>query len=57
VIGQDLKPIEGFYAAGTDARSIYGDIYHFIFPVTSRDFVLNTGRIAAESIANKYKTS
>jgi fumarate reductase flavoprotein subunit len=57
VIGQDWKPIEGFYAAGTDACSIYGDSYPFIFSGTSMGFALNTGRMAAESIANKYKTS
>jgi fumarate reductase flavoprotein subunit len=57
VIGQDWKPINGFYAAGTDACSIYGDSYPFIFPGTSMGFALNTGRMAAESIANKYKTS
>lgn len=51
VIGQDWKPIKGLYAAGTDACSIYGDSYPFIFPGTSMGFALNTGRIAAESIA------
>lgn len=50
VIGQDWKPIKGLYAAGTDACSIYGDSYPFIFPGTSMGFALNTGRIAAESI-------
>jgi fumarate reductase flavoprotein subunit len=50
VIGQDWKPIKGLYAAGTDACSIYGDSYPFIFPGTSMGFAINTGRIAAESI-------
>lgn len=50
VIGQDWKPIKGLYAAGTDACSIYGDSYPFLFPGTSMGFALNTGRIAAESI-------
>ncbi len=49
VIGQDWKPIKGLYAAGTDACSIYGDSYPFIFPGTSMGFALNTGRIAVES--------
>jgi fumarate reductase flavoprotein subunit len=57
VIGQDWKPIKGFYAAGTDACSIYGDSYPFIFPGTSMGFAVNTGRMAAESIANKIKNS
>ncbi len=52
VIGQDWKPIKGLYAAGTDACSIYGDSYPFIFPGTSMGFALNTGRIAAESISS-----
>jgi len=50
VIGSDWKPIAGLYAAGTDACSIYGDSYPFLFPGTSMGFALNTGRIAAESI-------
>ncbi len=51
VIGQDWKPIKGLYASGTDACSIYGDSYPFIFPGTSMGFAINTGRIAAESIS------
>jgi fumarate reductase flavoprotein subunit len=53
VIGQDWQPIKGLYAAGTDACSIYGDSYPFIFPGTSMGFALNTGRIAVEN-AEKY---
>lgn len=49
VIGQNWLPIKGLYAAGTDACSIYGDSYPFIFPGTSMGFALNTGRIAAEN--------
>ena len=56
VIGQDWKPIKGLYAAGTDACSIYGDSYPFIFPGTSMGFALNTGRIAAESIVKTLKS-
>lgn len=52
VIGQDWKPIKGLYAAGTDACSIYGDSYPFIFPGTSMGFAINTGRIAAETICS-----
>lgn len=55
VIGQNWKPIPGLYAAGTDACSIYGDSYPFIFPGTSMGFALNTGRIAGEQI-NKQLT-
>ncbi len=53
VIGSDWKPIKGLYAAGTDACSIYGDSYPFIFPGTSMGFAINTGRIAVESV-KKY---
>ena len=52
VIGEDWKPIKGLYAAGTDACSIYGDSYPFIFPGTSMGFAVNTGRIAAENIVH-----
>ena len=55
VIGQDWNPIPCLYAAGTDACSIYGDSYPFIFPGTSMGFALNTGRIAAEHIASNLK--
>jgi len=55
VIGQDWHPIKGLYAAGTDACSIYGDSYPFLFPGTSMGFALNTGRLAAESIQQYLK--
>ncbi|MEN9609335.1 MAG: fumarate reductase flavoprotein subunit FccA [Bacteroidota bacterium] len=55
VIGQDWQPIKGLYAAGTDACSIYGDSYPFIFPGTSMGFALNTGRIAIENIVKQIK--
>lgn len=57
VIGQNWKPIPGLYAAGTDACSIYGDSYPFIFPGTSMGFALNTGRIAAENIVDYLKNN
>jgi fumarate reductase flavoprotein subunit len=50
VIGQDWLPIKGLYAVGTDACSIYGDSYPFIFPGTSMGFAITTGRIAVENI-------
>lgn len=52
VIGPDWKPIPGLYAAGTDACSIYGDSYPFIFPGTSMGFAVNTGRMAGEQAVN-----
>lgn len=55
VIGHNWKPIKGLYAAGTDACSIYGDSYPFIFPGTSMGFAINTGRIAIENACNYLK--
>jgi fumarate reductase flavoprotein subunit len=57
VIGQNWLPIKGLYAAGTDACSIYGDSYPFIFPGTSMGFALNTGRIAVENIVKHLKNN
>ena len=50
VIDKNWQTIPGLYAAGTDACSIYGDSYPFIFPGTSMGFAINTGRIAGESV-------
>lgn len=55
VLDDAWRAIEGLYAAGTDACSIYGDSYPFLFPGTSMGFALNTGRIAGEQIASRHK--
>ena len=49
VLAKDWKAIPGLYAAGTDACSIFGDSYVFIFPGSSLGFAVNSGRIAGES--------
>lgn len=53
VISKEWKPINGFYAAGTDACAIHGDSYVFILPGNSMGFAVNTGRISGEN-AVKY---
>jgi fumarate reductase flavoprotein subunit len=47
----DGNPIEGLYAAGTDACTIFGDSYVFILPGNTMGFAINSGRIAGESAA------
>ena len=56
VLDKNWKVIPGFYAAGTDACSIYGDTYVFILPGNTMGFALNSGRIAGESAAEFAKT-
>ena len=53
VLDDQWRAIDGLYAAGTDACSIYGDSYPFLFPGTSMGFALNTGRMAGEQIAQR----
>jgi fumarate reductase flavoprotein subunit len=43
--------IPGLFAAGTDANSINGDTYVFVFPGNTYGFALNSGRIAGENAA------
>lgn len=52
VLDKNCLPIEGLYSAGTDANTIYGDSYNFTLPGNSMGFAVNTGRMAAESIAD-----
>ncbi|MCL2376979.1 MAG: FAD-dependent oxidoreductase [Defluviitaleaceae bacterium] len=51
VLSKENKPIEGLYAAGTDACSIFGVSYVFVLPGNTMGFALNSGRIAGESAA------
>jgi fumarate reductase flavoprotein subunit len=51
VVDEELNPIPGLYAAGTDANSIHSDSYTFILPGNSMGFAINSGRIAGESAA------
>ena len=52
VLDDNLRPIEGLYSAGTDANTIYGDSYNFTLPGNSMGFAVNSGRMAAEAIAD-----
>ncbi len=56
VLDEDLLPIEGLYSAGTDANTIYGDSYNFNLPGNSMGFAVNSGRMAAEAIADYLDT-
>ncbi len=55
VLNKEWKRIEGLYAAGTDACTIYGDSYVFTLPGNTMGFALNTGRIAGENAASFAK--
>ena len=48
VLDAEAKPIEGLYAAGTDANTICDPDYVFILPGNSLGFAVNSGRIAGE---------
>ena len=52
VLDQDNQVIEGLYAAGTDACSIFGDSYVFVLPGNTMGFALNSGRMAGENAAD-----
>jgi len=51
VLTDDFEVIPGFYAAGTDTCSIYGDTYPFVLPGNTMGYALNSGRIAGENAA------
>jgi fumarate reductase flavoprotein subunit len=57
VLDKHWKKIPGFYAAGTDACSIYGDSYVFILPGNTMGFAINSGRIAGENAAAYAKNT
>lgn len=50
----DVMP--GFYAAGTDACTIYGDSYVFVLPGNTMGFALNSGRMAGENASEYIKS-
>jgi len=53
VLNKNWDVMPGFYAAGTDACTIYGDSYVFVLPGNTMAFALNSGRMAGEN-ASKY---
>ena len=49
VLTKDHQKIKGFYGAGTDVCTIYGDSYVFTLPGNTMGFALNSGRMAGEN--------
>jgi fumarate reductase flavoprotein subunit len=47
----DWNVIPGFYAAGTDTCTIYGDSYMFLLPGNTMGYCVNTGRFAGQGAA------
>lgn len=54
VLNEDLKPIEGLYAAGQDAGGMYGYPYYET-PGTTQGYAYNSGIIAGEHAAEFIK--
>ncbi|MBO4835658.1 MAG: FAD-binding protein, partial [Lachnospiraceae bacterium] len=52
VMDDDWNVIPGFYAAGTDTCTIYGDSYMFLLPGNTMGYCLNTGRFAGQGAAD-----
>ena len=52
VLNEELRAIPGLYSAGSDCNTIYGDSYNFTLPGNTMGFAINSGRMAAESIAD-----
>jgi fumarate reductase flavoprotein subunit len=51
VLNNNFDVIPGFYAAGVDTNTIYGDSYIFIMPGNTMGFAVNSGRMAGENAA------
>jgi fumarate reductase flavoprotein subunit len=51
VIDEDQNPIQGLFAAGNDANSIFGGTYPFYLCGNTSGFAYNTGRLAAQGAA------
>ncbi|MBR6357560.1 MAG: FAD-binding protein, partial [Lachnospiraceae bacterium] len=51
VLDDDWNVIPGFYAAGTDTCTIYGDSYMFLLPGNTMGYCVNTGRFAGQGAA------
>lgn len=54
ILNEDLKPIEGLYAAGQDAGGMYGYPYYET-PGTTQGYAYNSGKIAGEHAAQFIK--
>ena len=56
VLDNDLCPMPGFYACGTDTATVFADSYCFYHPGSTMSYAINSGRIAAME-AVKYMDS
>jgi fumarate reductase flavoprotein subunit len=56
VLDKNWDVMPGFYAAGTDACTIYGDSYVFALPGNTMGFALNSGRMAGENASEYIKS-
>jgi fumarate reductase flavoprotein subunit len=56
VLDKNWDVMPGFYAAGTDACTIYGDSYVFVLPGNTMGFALNSGRMAGENASELIKS-
>ena len=52
VLNDDLDPIPGLYACGTDTATVFADSYCFYHPGSTMSYAINSGRIAGmEAVA------
>ena len=52
VLNNDLDPIPGLYACGTDTATVFADSYCFYHPGSTMSYAINSGRIAGmEAVA------
>jgi fumarate reductase flavoprotein subunit len=54
-VDNDLNPIPGLYAAGTDANSVCNPDYVFVLPGNTLGFAVNSGRMAGKNAVTYIK--
>jgi len=52
---KDMKPVGGLYVVGCEVGGVYGDSYNLTLEGMASSFAINSGRFAAEHIAQKMK--
>lgn len=57
VLSQDLKPIPGLYAGGSDANTMYADTYPEYLSGNTTSFAYTTGLIAAKNASEYIRAS
>lgn len=57
VLDKTATPIQGLYAAGTDANSVCNPDYVFVLPGNTLGFAVNSGRIAGASAVEYIKAN